>query len=112
MPVDGSVLGRVDMNAFAREAHLIRTRNRIAYWQERLKGELTTNERNLIEADLLKHQEQLMDMPEGPASQPTMLQNLQLEVKALKEMLSSLLSTVKGKAQEPAQDAPEANAQA
>ena len=91
MPLIESVLTKPERDSQAREAHLIRTRDRLAYWRSRLEGLTTQNERALMEGEIAKYEEQLTGGMAEPLATPGLLQTLQAEVASLKTMLASFL---------------------
>ncbi len=88
--------------AAARQAHLIRTQERITRWQEKLRGTVTPFERTIIEQDLALLQTQLHDArtdrairnaPE-PEERVNPLTELVLSLKAqVEELRAKLMGT-------------------
>ena len=83
-----------ELNAMAREAHLIRTRNRITYWREQLAGEPSEAIRSLAVEELGKYERQLrepltartlkMITPAAPSPLERLVTTLRQEVEDLK----------------------------
>ena len=86
-----------ELNAMAREAHLIRTRNRITYWREQLAGEPSEAIRSLAVEELGKYERQLREpltawtLKKLPQAAPSMIERrvttLRQEVEELKAKL-------------------------
>ena len=83
-----------ELNAQARESHLLRTRNRIAYWREQLAGEPSEAIRSLAVEELGKYERQLrepltartlkMIKPAAPSPIERLVTTLRQEVEELK----------------------------
>ena len=91
MPLIESVLTSAERESQAREAHLIRTRDRLAYWRSRLEGPTTEDERTLMEGEIIKYEAQLAGAPVPALEQSGLIQTLQAEVQELKQMLADFL---------------------
>jgi phage shock protein A len=89
MPLMETIKGDATLNKESFEAHLIRTRDRIAFWRERVDKAITEGERSLILREITKLEDQLTE-----ATQPRQGTDTQPSGKPFQEVTASLVSMV------------------
>lgn len=97
MPFTETIVLNPTVVAQARADHILRTQNRIAQFQQKLKADVTSDERALIEAEVVKFEAQIEEARNPRPAEATskaevgglvsMVQSLSAELTALKAAL-------------------------
>lgn len=138
MPTEQGLLTAAEIHSQSRESHLIRTRDRIAYWEGRLRDAdqveaairagqktpvglcpMTQGERGLAQQEIETFKQQLHDprtersLQMAPLKQPTMPSVFAQMFQTLQEQIAQLEAKLKGQdARGVVGEVPEAPAQA